>query len=601
MVKILLFLIFFIYNFTQSKYLFGGDSPEFLLSQLTFSIPHPPGYPLYSFLLMIFAKILFFIKPLTVANLISIFSHIASIYLIYRILTEELNINKNIALVSIFYFSLLYLVWLYSIIPEVFALNNLIVSGIIYFGLKFNRTKNKKILYLFYFFIALGIAHHHSFILFVIPFFILNRRFFTYFILFIPFVSAVFYLYPFFSSLYLNPPIDWENAKTIEGLIRLITRSSYGTLQAYFGSIPNFINQTASLVSTFLMVIGDFLPAGLLLIIFGFYFLTKNKKNYLFFKNYFLFSFFFYVIFLYITNFNLSYSFSLATYERYLIAFYLILIFPFTIGLNFINNLINKRLLRKISFIVIYLFVILLLLTNFFNSYRIIKELKKAHQYNQLAYDILFQLNKNSILMLKSDLTYFPFSYFYYQHQYSEFKKVFLIFPAMFQRQYYIEKIKKEYPEITIPANGELNLFFKKNHLPIYSESTYNIGLYAPHGLIWQYYDSKDSLKKDINQIIKNNLIFWVKNKSLLSINKNLTQILFYKSLAEYYQEKMFNFVLFLADNNLYKELNEFLTDVVKIYPSENYLYFNKLVKDYFLKNKSCQQKYLKENYFCFK
>ncbi len=601
MVKVLFLIFFLIYNLTQSRYLFGGDSPEFLVAQSSFSIPHPPGYPLYSFLLVISTKILFFINPITVANLISIFSQITSVYFIYLILTKELKINKNIAMVSISYFSFIYLVWLYSIVPEVFALNNLIISGIIYLGLKFNQNKKRKILYLFYFFIALGIAHHHSFILFAIPFFILNRKFFTNYMLFIPFISAFFYLYPFLSSLYLNPPIDWENAKTIDGLMRLITRSSYGTLQAYFGSIPNFINQIASLVSTFLMVVGDFLPTGALLIIVGFYLLIKNNKKYSFFKNYFLFSFFLYVIFLYITNFNLSYSFSLATFERYLIAFYLLLIFPFTFGLNYVINLFKNRFHKKISSIFLYLFITLLLISNFLKSYKIIKELKNADQYHQLAYDIIFPLKKNSILMLKSDLTYFPFSYFYYLKQSPKFKKVVLLFPAMFRRQYYLEKVKKRYPQLIIPLNGDLKFFLKKNSLPIYTESTYNLGLYAPYGLVWRYYDSKEKFKKDMGQIIKINFEFWLKNKKLIILNNNLEEILFYKSLSEYYQEKMFSFVLFLADNKLINKLNEFLTGVVRIYPSDSYSYFAQLLKDYFQKSNLCQQKHLNKNYFCLK
>ena len=114
---------------------------------------------------------------------------------------------------------------------------------------------------------------------------------------------------------------------------------------AYFGSIPNLVNQLTTLLSSLILIIGEFKPLGVFLIIFGIFNLTK-KNRFLF--NYLLITFFLYLIFLYLTNFNLSYSFSLATFERYLIGLYLILLIFFAFGIDYFYQLIsNKRKTNK--------------------------------------------------------------------------------------------------------------------------------------------------------------------------------------------------------------------------------------------------------------
>ena len=579
--------IFLTYFFSQSKFLFGGDSPEFLTTALTYSIPHPPGYPLYTILEIIFIKFFFFFSPLKAVNLISIFSHLVTLYFIFKIL-KGLRIKTLFVVLTLFFYSFLLIVWLYNVVPEVYALNNALISGLIFFGLKFHQTK--KIFYrrLFFLFFGLGLSHHHSIIIFLIPFLILEKNFFSFDILF-SLVFIPFYLYPVVSS-YFNPPIDWENSQSISGLLRLFTRYSYGTFSAYFGSIPNLVNQLTTLLSSLILIIGEFKPLGVFLILFGILNLTK-KNRFLF--NYLLITFFLYLIFLYLTNFNLSYSFSLATFERYLIALYLILLIFFAFGIDYfyqlISNLKEKLINFKTSQLIIpfyYLILILFLLINFFNNFKVIYSLKTANHFEKFAKTILEIPKKNSILLLKSDLTYFPVSYFYYYMKLRSDIK--LVFPPMLSRAYYRKKVKKQFPDLKINNNYSLIDFIKSNQSQsIYTEVPYGDNFF-PVGILWFYQTKKTKESQDL--IVKLNFDFWLKHKNLPIINKNLKKIMFFQSLSEFYQERLMNFIAYLVEIKNYQKLNEFLNQFDKIYDYKDHQYFFNLAKKYFKQEKICQK-----------
>lgn len=564
-------LIFIIYFSFQSKFIFGGDSAEFLTASLTYSIPHPPSYPFYMLVSIIFRKIFFFFSPLTALNLLSIFSHLLTLIFIKKILSF-LNLKKMWIFCALFFYSFIFIIWLYNIIPEVYSLSNFFISALIYFGLKYFKTNKTIYRKLFFIFFGLGLAHHHSIVIFVLPFIFLEKKFIS-FDGFFSFIFIPFYLYPFIAS-HFNPPIDWENAKTISGLIRLFTRSSYGTFSAYFGSIPNLINQLSSLLSTVILIIGDFKPLGILFIFIGIVFL---KKRDIFFFKYLIITSFLYSIFLYITNFNLNQTFSLATFERYLIGFYLILIFFLASGIelafNFLLKIKNKlKKFKTSAFLpyVYYLILIFFLIFNFFNNLKIIYSLKTANQFEKLAKTILSIPQKNSILLLKSDITFFPVSYFYY---YLKFRSdVPLIFPPLFSRSYYREKVTKEYPTLSIVKSANTVDFINKNkNKTIYSEIPYNDN-FLPYGILWRYYPNKLE-GKILDEIISFNYQFWIKNKNLIEVSHNQKKILHYKALWEFYQERLINFVLFLENIEKYDELNDFLYNLSQQYDLNEYSY----------------------------
>ncbi|MCX7881316.1 MAG: DUF2723 domain-containing protein [Patescibacteria group bacterium] len=556
-----LFVFFNLFK-NQSSYIFGGDSPEFLTTSLTYSIPHPPGYPLYTLLSILFHKLFFFLNPIYRLNLISILSSLATLIVLKKILSL-LKINNFIILFSLLFFSFLYPIWLYSQVIEIYSLNVFFSSSLIYFGLKFIKTKKTKYLNFFYLIFGFGLTHHHSIIIYALPFFLIEKKFFSKSVILF-FIPWLLYLYPVLAS-YFNPPLDWENAKTFLGLLRLISRYSYGTFSAYYNAIPNLVNQLTSILSTLILSISDFKPLGFFLIIVGFF--NKDK-----FKKYLHLTLILYLIFLFISNFNLSQTFSLATFERYIIGFYLILIFYFSLGLNDVYNFLQRKIKKYKRYKTIYLvkpifflIIFFLLSNNYINNLKIIKNLKKINHFENLSFNIINIPEKNSILLLKSDITYFPISFFYYyKKQRNDLK---LIFPPMFNRNYYLEKIKKYHPQIKVGTS--LYQFIKKNSpfFKIYSEGFYPTGYSIPIGLLYKYYPDKKSVTKDLNFIVDFNYFFWKKNLDQIILNEDQKKILYLKALSEFYQEKLINYLKFLEDNKLVNELKKIKKGVKTVCP----------------------------------
>ncbi|MGB9707582.1 MAG: protein O-mannosyl-transferase family, partial [Microgenomates group bacterium] len=554
------------------------DSTEYLTSVITLSIPHPPGYPLYTLLGIGATKILWFLKPILVLGLLNIVFFLLFIFFLFK-LFSLLKIEKKILFFSFLYFSFIFPVLLYNLVPEVFALNLLILVLIVYNGFSFIKTNNYKYLSFFYLTCALGLANHHSFIFFTLPFLILDRRFINKRILFI-FLFLIFYFYPVLASLN-NPPIDWENSKSISGLIRLFTRSSYGTFTAYYGSSPNLINQLTILLSTVIFVIGDYKPFGVFLILLGFFYLRKKERLL---WQYLLITTFLYLFFLYLTNFDLSKTFSLATFERFLIAFYLILFFFFVYGAHYMLKFlmtILKNHEKKIINIILIFFTFSILIVHSYPTINIMFTFKNTNYFYNFSNTLLNIPEKNSILLLKSDITYFPVAYQYYVEK--KRNDLIFVFPPMFQRDYYLEKVKKKYPQLILKQSLSTEDFIKNNKKKyrIYSENPYPYGFYIPYGLLWKFYDSQTQIKKDLNKIIYFNQNFWLNDLPIFSIEEKLNKILFLKSLKEFYQEKLFFYIRFLYDNNQYSTLNIFLNLLHKKYDIKNLNYLSNLIDSY--------------------
>jgi hypothetical protein len=443
-------------------------------------------------------------------------------------------------------------------VPEVFALHLFLISILLYYGFLFNITENRKYLVIFYFIFGLGLAHHHTILLFALPFILINRKFIGKEIFFI-FIFIPIYLYPVIASK-ANPPIDWENSQTLSGLLRLFTRYSYGVISPYYQSIPNLVNQLAILISTVIYIIGDFKPISVFFITIGLIYSKKfAKKNY----QVFLLILIFYLIFLFITNFDLSQSFSQATFERFLVPLYLLLIFYFAFGIQQVYDWLiiylqkfKKRYLTRLSIAFFSFVLFYLLINNYFLSLANIKALNKDDLYKKFIRTLFSDLPKNSILLLKSDLTYFPSSYFYYVEK--NRNDIALVFPGMFFRDYYLKKIQSVYPNINFKDATMIDKFFLNNkNYDIFTEIGYPNFYFAPYGYLLKFYSSKDNLKADIDNISDYNLLFWKKNINDLFLDKNQKKILFYKALSEYQQEKLLQFFRFLNDNNKQDKLEQ--------------------------------------------
>src|SRR3989337_4499312 len=140
-------LTLIIYILTLSRSVYYGDSGEFITIAKTLGIAHPPGYPLYTMLAHLFTYLPFGNLPFKV-NLFSAVTSSLTAVVVYFICLK-LTKNRLAAISASLFLAFSYLFWLYSLVAEVFSLNNLFVALIILIAIHIlEKPQNLKLFYL---------------------------------------------------------------------------------------------------------------------------------------------------------------------------------------------------------------------------------------------------------------------------------------------------------------------------------------------------------------------------------------------------------------------------------------------------------------------
>ena len=252
-------------------------------------VAHPPGYPLYTFL----AWIATYIPYSTVSWRVSLLSSVPmslALGFLYLIL-HQISKSKSVSIITTFVFGFSYLVWLYAITPEVFAMYILFLTVFIWLMLNIqNLFPNKHSqIYFLAFYTGLNLTHHHT-ILFILPAIIyylypkyqnLFKKPRWDFILktFVFFcVGLLPYIYVYFAALG-HPVLNWENPVTLDGFIRLISRSIYGSFRSNAIYTATFSDRIRQISNFFESLFIDFKIVGLLSIS-GFYVMYRTQKKF---------------------------------------------------------------------------------------------------------------------------------------------------------------------------------------------------------------------------------------------------------------------------------------------------------------------------------
>lgn len=557
----------FLYRPNLSRYAFGGDSSELVTAMTSWGIAHPPGYPLLMLLGNIFVRIFPYLNLYGKLSLLSALFTLGTSITLFLLLNRLFS-NFLVSLIGALFYFTLFPVWLYGIVPEVFALANFLVIWQIYllFALYFEKNKNpNKASYLFLFFLSIGlsISHHHLFVLFLPSYYYLIKKRKQLKLFFIKnklvailglLLGFSFYIYVPLVS-YLETQLDIENAKTPAGFFRLITRSSYGVFKAYAGSGGYFSNRILDVFSTFIFLIIDFKPLGIFFVVLGIiYFFKRHQKVLL---NFFLINALFLILFYFYTNFFLTTSFSLATYERFLTFFYLILTVFLAAGmLNFwltsnqiISRYTNKRLIKALGKIITVILVGSLFFQNVAKGNPPLTALKQTKDFKNLGEDILNTLPKNSLLLPQTD-----HSFFLPQHLMvvNNLRRDVTIIPLIIKERDYLKKrAKKQNPQIFLPEKQEnfWKEFLEKNHqrkIFIFSDKPSEEGLWVPYGLLWKYYPDVKQFKKERNKIININVALWHQYR-FPSINRFKKDILFLNAVNNQYRRQFWAYINFLS------------------------------------------------------
>lgn len=599
----LIFVIFVssvVYFSTQVFTVYGGDAGDFLSSIAVLGIPHPPGYPFYTALGVLLSK---FAPFGTLAYKMAFLSSIPSVFtltFLYLVL-HKLTGKILIAVISVFTLGFSYTFWLYSVVVEIFSLNNLFTVSLIYLSFLFNLNRKVKYIYALSFILGLALTNHQI-IIFLLPSLIfliysklkrLSKK--GVLLAFFYFLAGLTpYIYVIIAS-FNNPAINWMGSFSVTNFLRLIFRSTYGTFTA-----GRFISNLT--FSRFINVFGffehlfdSFSPVVVILAIGGLVYLYKINKR---FFQFLLIAFLSYLFFLFYASFPLSDNFMLATFERFMLPLYLLLTIAVCFGLWSCQNIIgsfykrvikngNREILVRIT-ILIFAFIPLLL---FIINYGKIASLRKDFTAENLALDILSSVENNSILILSSDTPLFNTQYIYYSQK--KWPNIKLLHFSKLYLPFYAEKIPVFYPEIkisqAIKSSADFEQFLKQNMaLPIYAKQPFELvsGNWIPLGLVYKYIPENSVY--DTRMIIEQNEILWSRYHDPLSGSLPEYNNLFLTEIAKLYLTAHQETALFEAKNGHLSLAVGHLTEAKKIdiHDQDNYI----LLSQIYIKRKECDR-----------
>jgi hypothetical protein len=156
-----------VYLLTMYPDITGGDSGELITAVASGGVPHPPGYPLY----IIFGSLFSHLPFGTLAwrfNFLSGFCDAVSAGLLTAVaLRWSGSIWGGILAGTLFAFSPG--IWTYAITAEVFALNNLCVTTLLFLAVLYGETHQRRYAFAGALMFGLGMCDHHTFLFAATP------------------------------------------------------------------------------------------------------------------------------------------------------------------------------------------------------------------------------------------------------------------------------------------------------------------------------------------------------------------------------------------------------------------------------------------------
>ncbi len=591
-----------VYLYWQCRTIYGGDGGDLASAIVTKGIAHPPGYPLYTALGVVFTEL---IKTGEAAWKIGFLSSLSSLLsgVILFDLFYFLTRKTFPSVLVVFVFSLLYPIWLYSEVVEVFALNNLFTVSLLWLAFHLYWCKKWKYFFALSYVLGLSLTHHHI-IVFLTPvlFYLvwISRIRLTFekivkmVVLF--FLGLLPYFYVIISSFY-GPPVNWMGEPTLSNFFALVTRAGYGTFQAgsFIGREPvlRLINIYGFLEFVYL----DFRILGLLLIALGFIFLYKWNRvvwtaislgvaSYLF--------------FLFYASFPLAENFMLGTFERFVQPLYILLSFYLLFGFiafgKILRQLFNRislsykaEIFAKLSLILLFIYPTGLFILN----YPKINSLRNDFTAENLGRDILNTIPKDAVLILSTDTPLFNTQYVYYTEK--KWPDVKLIHLTKLYTPYYASQLKKYYPELILPSEDVspkekfYSLVYQNySRFPIFSKQPFGAdnGEWVVNGLLFRYFDRKD-LPKD-EEIYDLNNKLWSTYHDPYSGNPAKYNNLLLSDTLRVYGLSHQEYGYWLARRNYAIDAEKHLLLAEKYYPNDLDSYA--ILAQSYITEKKCQQ-----------
>lgn len=440
-----------LYFLTGARDIVAGDTPELIIAASTLGVAHPPGYPLFTMLGYLFSLLPFGSIPFRI-NLFSIVCHTLTVGIVfltaYRLTRSHLaSLGASLVLV------LNPLFWSWSLVAEVFPLNNLLAAILIYLLVMWHEEPGRAGLLVFAAFVSgLALSNHHTIVLLgpAVCFVLWQRRSAVlakpHIILFclIAFVLGLTpYVYVLWASGH-QPVYNWGNVSTFSDLFGLITRQSYGSHH-----LVSEMHRGGSVLSRFLAL---FVSLGALvnvLLLVGAIHAWRNLRWY------FWFSVLAFLaagpLFVAITNLNLaSAPQALFVLERFFLLPMVVAAPLFALALVGVSEFVGSSAptlpARPMALVLGALGVVLAvsLLTNYTRV-----DQSRNHVARNYAEDVLATLPPNTVLLVTGDGLSLPVLYAHLVEK--KRRDVAVIVPLLLPADWYVAQLRDRYPQLAVP------------------------------------------------------------------------------------------------------------------------------------------------------
>lgn len=264
-----IFLFFFsLYLYTCSHQPnIAGDSAEMIGASYSLGISHPPGYPLYTLIGFLFSRLPFGSVAFRV-NFSSVVYHSLTVFLFF-VCSLKLTRNRAASAIAAVTVAFAPLFWFYSLVAEVFPLNNLLVLLLFFTAIRTrerwqenNHAGAIRFVVLLAFLCGISLCNHHTVVLAfpMILLFILRplaeilKRPLYILLCLLAFLAGLLpYIYlPISAS--RSPFINFGDPSSLRNFLDVITRRHYGTSKLWIG--PEATNRL-DLVLDFVKTLGN--------------------------------------------------------------------------------------------------------------------------------------------------------------------------------------------------------------------------------------------------------------------------------------------------------------------------------------------------------
>ena len=471
--------VLLVYFITLAPSVMQIDTGELATVQATLGIAHPTGYPLFTILGYLFLKIPLPFTKIFQANILAALYRSAALFFFiksmiqlfdYTLVNSHPQTNEKkkkgketiqtvnilpaetdkiiiiICTALILAFSATF--WQQSVSTEVYSLQGLLFTLILFFSIKFFTTESPSLkdhLFLSAA-VALGFTNHMTTLLFIPGLIYLffaktgfSRQVFKNIaLMFFVFLGVIILVYSYlFIRAGQNPALNWGNPLNLENFIRHVSGKQYQVWM--FSSVEDAKKQLASYVtglpSVFVYIPLIFSAVG----IFQIY--KLHKKLFRFFTITFLFSVFYTI------------NYSIHDIESYFLLSYIILAIFAGYGILKLFSLGKNRFGIVPNYVTLVLIVMLVFTVNFSKA-----DSSGIYVYEDYTKTILNSVPQNSIVF-SYQWDYFVASSYYFSKVEHFRNDVAVIDKELLRRSWFYNQIETNFPDIIKNIKPEINSF----------------------------------------------------------------------------------------------------------------------------------------------